>query len=160
MIVLSGNLSKNFSQREYHAGSATVYMTKETIVFVRILQAFRKWIKTPMYVVSWARTKQENINVGGIATSNHLQPRSCAIDWKLNNKTITKALFIQYATKWAELCRASGTVGEAGLYEKGWVHFGVQNEAQAKSTGHKFVHWYTDKNGKQTNNPFPELRGL
>lgn len=160
MITLSGNISKNFTQAEYHPGKMTVYMTKETMVFVSILQSFRYWLKRPMIVVSWARTAEENRKVGGIQNSNHLQPRSCAIDWKLNNTTLTKALFITYAKKWAELCKASGTVGEAGLYANGWIHFGVQNLAQANSTGRKFVHWYTDKNGKQTNNPYAELRGL
>ena len=160
MIQFSGNLTNNFTQREYHPGTATVSMAKETVVFIRCIQAFRKWLKKPMYVNSWARTKAENAAIGGIATSNHLLPRACAMDWHLNGTTITKALFIQYAKAWNDITRAAGCVGEAGLYARCWVHLGIQNQAQAKANGHKFVHWFTDKNGKQTNNPFAELRGL
>ncbi len=159
-IMLSGNLSKNFTQREYHAGSMAVSMNKETIVFIRALQTFRTWLNKPMYVVSWARTVEENKKVGGISSSNHLLPRACAIDFNLGGPALTKADFIKWATKWAAICRAVGCVPEAGLYAKGWIHFGIQNSAQAKANGKKFVHWYTDKNGKQTNNPYAELRGL
>lgn len=157
MIALSGNVSKNFTQAEYHPGTATVYMTSGTMTFIRCLQAFRNWLGTAMYVVSWYRTKTENLRVGGIATSNHLT--GTAMDFKLN-KTITKAMFVSYAKKWAEICKANGCVGEAGFYDAGWIHLGMQNTNQAKANGHKFVHWHTTKQGKQTNNPYPELRGL
>lgn len=157
-ITFSGNLSKNFTQAEYHKGTATVSMSKETIIFIRTIQDFRNWLKKPMYVTSWARTKAENMAIGGISTSNHLIPRACAIDWHLNGKTIDRALFVQYAKKWNELTRAAGTVGEAGLYNWG-VHLGIQNTSQAKANGHKFVHW-DSRSGKQINNPFAELRGL
>lgn len=158
-ILFSGNLSKHFSQAEYHPGNATVYMTKETRVFVNCIEEFRTWLNAPMYVYSWARTKAENVKLNGHPNSNHLQPRSCAQDWHLT-KTITKDMFITYAKKWAAICKAHGTVGEAGFYDAGWVHFGIQNSQQAKANGHKFVHWHTLKNGTQINNPYPELRGL
>ena len=160
-IMLSGNLSKNFTQREYHKGNAAVVMSKETIVFIRAIQTFRNWLAAPMYVVSWARTVEENKAVGGIATSNHLLPRACAMDFNRGNGVaLTKADFIKWATKWAAICRATGCVPEAGLYAKGWIHFGIQNSAQAKANKNQMVHWYTDANGKQINNPYPELRGL
>ena len=156
MIVFSGNISKNFTQREYHPGTATVYYTVNTSTFVRCLQQFRNWLKQPMIVVSWYRTKTENIKIGGISTSNHLTGTAC--DWRLNGKTIDKATFITYAKKWAEICKANGCVGEAGLYTWG-VHWGMQNPSQAKANGHKFFHW-DSRSGKQVNNPFSELRGL
>lgn len=156
MIAFSGNISKNFTQREYHPGNTTVYYTVNTSTFVRCLQQFRTWLNAPMIVVSWYRTKQENIKVGGISTSNHLT--GTALDWRLNNKTIDKATFIKYAKKWAEICKANGCVGEAGIY-KTWVHFGMQNPSQAKANGHKFFHW-DSRSGKQVNNPFSELKGL
>ena len=158
MIVLQGNLSKNFTQAEYHRGDAKVGMTKETIVFIRVLQAFRNWLKASMIVISWGRTKAENAAVGGIPNSNHLLPRACALDWHLTNRTIDKTLFIKYAKKWASLCKSAGVLGECGLYNWG-MHIGIQNSAQAKANGGRFVHW-DSRTGKQINNPFTELRGL
>lgn len=156
MIVLSGNLSKNFTQAEYHPGNATVYMYKETIVFIRAIQAFRNWLKKPMIVVSWYRTKAENAKIGGVPNSNHL--RGCAQDFHLTDRVIDKTLFIKYAKEWNAITRALGCVGEAGLYNWG-VHLGIQNTSQARANGNKFVHWDT-RSGRQVNNPFPELRGL
>lgn len=158
MIQFSGNISKNFTQREYHPGTTTVYYTVNTSTFVRCLQQFRNWLKRPMIVVSFFRTKAENIRVGGIPTSNHLTGTAC--DFKLNGKTIDQATFITWAKKWNEITRANGCVGEAGFYDAGWVHFGMQNHNQAVANNYKFVHWHTLKNGKQINNPYPELRGL
>lgn len=159
MIAASGNLSKNFSQAEYSKGVTTAYMFAVTYTFIKCIQKFRSWLKQPMYVVSWYRNKAQNIAVGGIATSNHLT--GSAMDWNLGNgKGFTKAQFITYAKKWAEICKYFGCVGEAGYYDKGWIHLGIQNPTQADSTGRKFVHWHTDKNGKQTNNPYKELQGL
>ena len=155
MIVFQGNLSKNFTQAEYHPGSATVYMTKETVVFINILQSFRRWLNKKMYVVSWYRTPEENKAVGGITASNHLAPRGCALDWHLYNEDITKEMFIKYAKKWASCCQQYGCIGEAGLYKWG-MHIGVQNEKQARANGDKFYHW-DSRSGKQINMPFPEL---
>lgn len=153
MIVMRGRLSKNFSQEEYHAGSATVPMYAETIVFIRAIQAFRKWLNAKMYVVSWFRTKEENMKVGGIANSNHLN--GTAMDFHLYNQTVDKATFIKWSKKWAAICRQYGCVGEAGLYTN-WVHLGIQNSQQAIINGHKFYHW-DSRSGKQINLPFPEL---
>lgn len=155
-IIFTGEISKNFSQQEYHGGSANVCYYASTATFVRCLQQFRNWLKQKMYVVSWYRTKAENAKVGGIPNSNHCT--GTAIDFHLYNKTIDKALFIKYATKWAEICKNNGCVGEAGLYNN-WVHLGMQNPTQAISTGHKFVHW-DSRSGKQIMNPFSELKGL
>ena len=55
MIQFSGNISKNFTQREYHPGTTTVYYTVNTSTFVRCLQQFRNWLKRPMIVVSFFR---------------------------------------------------------------------------------------------------------
>ena len=156
MIKFSGKLSKNFSQEEYHAGSETVYMYKETNTFLICIQAFRRWINKPMYVSSWYRTKSENIKIGGIANSNHLT--GTAMDWHLYNHTITQDEFIKYAKKWANICYNYGCVGEAGIYTWG-LHFGMQNPNQAKANGHKFFHW-DSRSGKQVNMPFSELRGI
>lgn len=156
MITFTGNITKNFTQREYHPGNATVYYSVNTSTFARCLQEFRNWLKRPMYVNSWYRTKRENLAVGGISTSNHLTGTAC--DWHLNGKVIDKKTFITYAKKWNEICRKYHCVGEAGLYSWG-VHWGMQNPAQAKYNGHKFFHW-DSRSGKQVNNPFPELRGL
>lgn len=155
-IVVSGKISKNFSQEEYHAGSATVPIYKESMVFIRCLQELRNWLKKSMYVVSFFRTKAENAKVGGIPTSNHT--RGCACDWHLYNQTINKTLFIQYSKKWAEICNRYGVKGESGLYNWG-MHVGIQNSAQAKANGGKYVHW-DSRSGKQINNPFSELKGL
>lgn len=153
MIQFSGKLSKNFSQEEYHAGSATVYMFKETIVFIRAIQSFRNWLDKPMYVVSWYRTARENAAVGGIENSNH--KTGTALDWHLYNHDITREEFIRYATKWGQICKSMGCVGEAGIY-KNWVHFGIQNKRQAVVNGHRFYHW-DSRSGKQINMPFKEL---
>lgn len=158
MIAASGNLSKNFSQAEYSKGVTTAYMYAVTYTFIKCIQKFRSWLGRPMYVVSWWRNKAQNIALGGIANSNHLT--GSAMDFNLGSTKITKAMFITYAKKWAEICKYFGCVGEAGLYDKGWIHLGIQNPTQAKTTGHKFVHWHTDKNGKQTMNPYKELKGL
>lgn len=159
MIVASGNLSKNFSQAEYSKGLNTAYMFAVTTTFIKCIQRFRTWLGKPMYVVSWYRSKAQNIAVGGIATSNHLL--GAAMDWNLGNgKGFTKAQFVSYAKKWAEICKYFGCVGEAGLYDKGWIHLGIQNHDQAVANGYKFVHWHTNKNGKQVNNPYSELKGL
>ena len=156
MIKFQGNLSKNFSQSEYHPGSMEVYMYASTVTFIRCIQAFRRWLNQPMYVISWYRTKKENITVGGIPTSNHLT--GTAIDWHLYNHDTTKDEFIKYCKKWASICKQYGCVGEGGLY--GWgVHLGIQNPDQAKANGHKFVHW-DSRSGKQIDNPFPELRDI
>lgn len=156
MIQFSGNLSKNFSQSEYHPGSMTVYMYRQTVTFIKCIQAFRTWLNQPMYVISWYRTKHENTTVHGVANSNHLT--GTAMDWHLYNHDFTKEEFIKYAKKWANICKGFGCVGEAGLY--GWgIHLGMQNPEQAKANGHKFFHW-DSRSGKQINNPFPELRGI
>ncbi len=158
MIQFSGNLSKNFSQAEYHPGSMTVYMYRQTVTFIKCIQAFRTWINKPMYVISWYRTKQENITIGSTVGERSNHRTGTAMDWHLYNHDIDRDEFIRYAKKWAAICKQFGCVGEAGLY--GWgVHLGMQNPDQAKSTGHKFVHW-DSRSGKQINNPFPELIGV
>lgn len=156
MIKFLGNLSKNFSQSEYHPGSQEVYMYASTTTFIKCIQAFRSWLKQPMYVISWFRTKTENIAVHGIPNSNHLT--GTAMDWHLYNHDFTKDEFIKYSRKWAAICKQFGCIGESGLYLWG-IHLGMQNPDQAKATGHKFVHW-DSRSGKQIDNPFPELRGL
>lgn len=159
MIQFSGtHISKNFTQSEYHPGSATVYMFKETVVFIRAVQTFRNWLNKPMYVISWYRTKQENIAIGSTVGEKSNHRRGCALDWHLYNHDIGKDEFIRYAKKWAAICKNYGCVGEAGLYTWG-VHFGIQNQDQAKANGHKFFHWDA-RSGKQINNPFTELKGI
>lgn len=161
MIVYRGNVSKHFTQEEYHKGSATVPFYASTVTFVYCIRKFRAWLKQPMTVVSWLRLPAENKAVGGIKNSNHLT--GTAMDFRISGKIFSKSDFINYAKKWNEITRAAGCVGEAGYYPTGntsnWIHLGIQNTTQAKATGHKFVHWQTIK-GKQTDNPFPELRGL
>ena len=156
MIKFLGNLSKNFSQSEYHPGSQEVYMYASTTTFIKCIQAFRSWLNQPMYVISWYRTKTENIAVHGIPNSNHLT--GTAMDWHLYNHDFTKDEFIKYSRKWAAICKQFGCIGESGWYLWG-IHLGMQNPEQAKTTGHKFVHW-DSRSGKQIDNPFPELRGL
>lgn len=156
MIKFLGNLSKNFSQSEYHPGSQEVYMYASTTTFIKCIQAFRSWLKQPMYVISWFRTKTENIAVHGIPNSNHLT--GTAMDWHLYNHDFTKDEFIKYSRKWAAICKQFGCIGESGWYLWG-IHLGMQNPEQAKATRHKFVHW-DSRSGKQIDNPFPELRGL
>lgn len=159
MIQYSGNLSKNFTQKEYYNGLSRAYMYEVTMTFISSIQDFRSWLKKPMYVVSWYRTKGQNEKVGGISNSNHLL--GAAMDWNLGDgKGFTKAEFISYAKRWAIICKAHGCVGEAGLYDKGWIHLGIQNPTQAAATKRKFVHWHTTAAGKQINNPYEELRGL
>ena len=156
MIKFQGDLCKHFSQSEYHPGSAEVYMNASTVTFIKCLNAFRRWINKPMYVISWYRTKKENIAVGGISTSNHLT--GTAIDWHLYNHDIGREEFVKYAKKWANICKQFGCVGEAGLY--GWgVHLGMQNHDQAVANSYRFFHW-DSRSGKQINNPFPELIGV
>lgn len=153
MIKFSGNIAEHFSQAEYHPGSATVYMYKETITFIVCLRKFRAWLKQKMYVVSWYRTREENMKVGGIPTSNHLT--GTAIDWHLYNHTITTEEFKTYCRKWAQICKEVGCLGEAGIYTWG-VHLGMQNPTQAKVNGRKFYHW-DSRSGKQINLPFKDL---
>jgi hypothetical protein len=157
MIRWSGRLSKNFSQEEYHAGSGTVYFYAETDTFLRCIQAFRRWLGKPMYVVSWYRTREENMKVGGIPSSNHLT--GTALDWHLANHIITEAEFKAYCRKWAQICKEVGPcIGEAGLYTWG-IHFGMQNPTQAKVNGRKFYHW-DSRSGKQINLPFKDLYNI
>lgn len=153
MIVFRGRISKYFSQEEYHAGSATVPMYAETLTFIDCLKDFRKWLNAKMYVVSWFRTKEENMKVGGIANSNHLT--GTAIDWHLYNHTITTEEFKKYCRKWAAICKQHRCIGEMGIYNWG-LHMGMQNPQQAIVNGHKFYHW-DSRSGKQINLPFPEL---
>ena len=157
MIKFQGDLGKHFSQSEYHPGSAEVYMNASTMTFIICLNAFRRWINKPMYVISWYRTKKENIAVGGISKSNHLT--GTAIDWHLYNHDIGREEFVKYAKKWAGICKQFGCVGEAGLYGWGGVHLGMQNHDQAVANGYRFVHW-DSRSGKQIDNPFPELIGV
>ena len=91
-IQFKGDLSKNFTQAEYHKAGGTVYMQKETITFIKAIQRFRTWLGKPMIVVSWYRTRQENQSVGGIAVSNHLT--GTAMDWKLSSGSISEKTFI------------------------------------------------------------------
>lgn len=158
MITASGNLSKNFSQAEYSKGVSTAYMYAVTYTFIKCIQKFRSWLGRPMYVVSWWRSKPQNASLKGHPNSNHLT--GSAMDFTLGGKAITQAMFITYAKKWAEICKYFGCAGEAGYYDAGWIHLGIQNQTQAASTGRKFVHWHTTKQGQQINNPYPELRGL
>lgn len=156
MISFSGRLSKNFSQEEYHAGSATVYMNMGTVTFIKAIQEFRNWHKKPMYVVSWYRTKAENLKVGGIANSNHLL--GCALDFHFLNNEPTEKEFIWMAKKWNTIMKKYNAVGEMGIYKWGY-HIGMQNSEQAKVNGHKFVHW-DSRSGKQINDPFEALRNI
>lgn len=156
MICFNGRLSKNFSQAEYHPGSATVYMNDGTVTFIKQIQDFRNWHKKPMYVISWYRTTAENVAVGGIANSNH--KRGCAMDFHFFNDTSDEKTFIWLAKKWNEICKQYHTVGEMGIYKWGY-HVGIQESKQAKANGHKFVHW-DSRSGKQVNNPFAELRNI
>lgn len=155
-IQFRGDLSQNFTQAEYHKAGGTVYMQKETVTFIKAIQRFRSWLRKPMIVVSWMRTRQENERVGGIPTSNHLT--GTAMDWKLSSGKMDEKTFIAYAKKWHEVCLHIGCLGEAGLYN-GWVHFGMQNPTQAKVNNRYFFAW-DSRSGKQINNPWPELRGL
>lgn len=158
MIQFSGRLSKNFSQSEYHPGSATVYMYEGTVTFIKCIQAFRKWLNQPMYVISWYRTKQENIAIGSTVGEKSNHRTGNAMDWHLYNHDIGRDEFIRYAKKWAGICRAAGCTPEAGLYTWG-IHLGIQNSEQAKNNNWKMVHW-DSRSGKQVNNPFSELKGL
>lgn len=156
MIIYKGNISKYFSQSEYHPGSATVYMTEATITFIVCLRQFRKWLNQPMYVVSWYRTRDENMKIGGINSSNHLT--GTAIDWHLRNHDISTDEFKRYARKWAAICKANRCVGEMGIYKWG-LHMGMQNPDQAKLNGHKFYHW-DSRSGQQVNLPFKDLYNI
>ena len=148
----SGNLTKHFTLEEYYIGnspSASLTITKRAYLFARLLEKFRVWLDKPMIVTSWKRSKSLNKRVGGISTSNHLT--GCAADWHISVK-ITEAMFIKYAKRWKQICIAAGVVGEAGLYTWG-VHFGIQNDAQVKANGGKFVNW-DSRSGKQITGAF------
>ena len=151
-IKWKGNLTEHFSSEEYVVGNAptaTLSIDKRVIDFADCLEEFRLWLKRPMTVTSWKRSKALNQKVGGISTSNHLTGTAC--DWHTNIK-IDADRFVKYAKKWKKICKAHGFVGEAGLYAWG-VHFGIQSEAQIKANGGKFFNW-DSRTGKQKNNAF------
>lgn len=151
-VKWKGNLTKHFSEAEYTVGNspnATLSINKEVIDFANCLEEFRVWLRRPMTVTSWKRSKALNEKVGGIATSNHLTGTAC--DWHTNVK-IDADRFVKYAKKWKKICKAHGFVGEAGLYTWG-AHFGIQSEAQIKANGGKFFNW-DSRSGAQKNNAF------
>lgn len=150
MIYWKGNVSEHFTLSEYAGtGNGAAIMTMDSMLCVQMAEEFRVWLKRPMIIHAWHRTAEENKKVGGIANSNHL--RGCAFDFHTNIE-ITEAKFKKYAKKWKSICAKHGVVGEAGLYN-GWIHFGVQNEAQVKANKGKFFNW-DSRSGKQKNGAF------
>ena len=147
-VKWSGNLTKHFSLSEYAVGNGntTITINERAYEFAQCLEEFREWLKRPMYITSWRRSKDLNQRVGGIATSNHLT--GTAADWH-TNISIGPEKFVKYAKKWKKICKKHGFIGEAGLYGT-FVHFGIQNEAQAKANGYKFINW-DSRSGKQKN---------
>jgi GH25 family lysozyme M1 (1,4-beta-N-acetylmuramidase) len=153
-VKWSGNLTKHFSLSEYAVenGNTTITINERAYKFAQCLEEFRVWLERPMIVTSWRRSVALNKQVGGISTSNHLT--GTAADWH-TNIPVNKEKFVKYARKWKRICKKHGFVGEAGLYydkdgNPWFVHFGIQNEAQAKANGYKFINWFT-QNGKQKN---------
>lgn len=155
MVYWDGNLTEHFTKDEYTVGCEkygkydACYLTREAYLQAMMMEEFRVWLKRPVIVTCWFRTKEYNKAVGGVATSNHL--RGCATDWH-TNITITDAKFVKYAKKWKSICKAHGVVGEAGLYKWG-CHFGYQNDEQVKINKGKFFNW-DSRSGKQKNNAF------
>lgn len=150
MIYWQGNVTEHFTKDEYAGkGNGAAIMTIESYLQCQMMEEFRVWLRRPIYVSSWFRTKDQNDKVGGNKNSNHL--RGCATDWHTDIK-ITDTKFVKYAKKWKAICKAHGVVGEAGLYTWG-MHTGYQNETQLKATGGKFVNW-DSRSGKQKDNVF------
>ena len=141
-----GRLTKHFTLEEYTVGlkKGTAYVTQESYLHAMMLEEFRVWLERPMIVTSWFRTKEKNVEVGGISSSSHL--RGTATDWH-TDITITEARFIKFAKKWKKICQKHGVVGEAGLYQWG-IHFG-----SSITYSKAFANW-DSRSGKQKNNAF------
>lgn len=154
-ITFKGNLTEHFTQIEYHKKGDAI-ITRDTLIFADCLEDFRVWLRRKMIVHAWFRTLKENRAARGISSSNHL--KGCACDFHVVNITIDRARFIKYATKWAQICKAHGKTGEAGLYTWG-VHFGIQNADQEQRNNYRFYHW-DSRTGDQINKPFAELNLL
>lgn len=149
MAVVShwkGKLTEHFSFEEYTVGLTygTVYVTKEAYLHAMMMEEFRRWLKRPVIVTSWYRTKANNAEHKGVPNSSHL--KGLATDWH-TDIPITEALFIKYARKWKKICKSHGVVGEAGLYNWG-IHFGSQI-----TYSNTFANW-DSRSGFQKNNVF------
>lgn len=144
MLIFKGKLTEHFTIDEYQVNQTeNCSITREAIEHADMLEEFRKWLKKPMRVNSWYRTKDYNKKVGGIDTSSHL--RGIATDWGIPN--VSEKTFIKYAKKWKAICKKHGVVGEAGLYTWG-IHLGSHI-----TYSKVFSHW-DSRSGKQVNKPF------
>ena len=143
-------LTEHFTLADYGINqTGTLPLSDEAILHASMLEEFRRWLNRPMSVHAWYRTAKYNKSIGGVSNSSHL--RGVATDWS-TNVDISKERFIKYASKWKEICKEHGVVGEAGIYTWG-IHFG-SSVKYSKS----FYHW-DSRSGSQVNNPFKELRG-
>lgn len=150
MITWEGNLTEHFTSAEYSIGNKDgVYLDRGAYLQAQMMEEFRVWLKRPVKVHAWFRSKARNEEVGGVPNSNHT--RGCATDWSTDIK-ITTQKFVKYSKKWKSICKSHGVVGESGIYNWG-CHFGYQNENQVKINKGKYFNW-DSRSGKQINMAF------
>lgn len=143
-VIISGDkLTKNFSLGEYAIDqTGKCYINHKAFLHAQMLQELRDFIKKPIYVTSWYRTKKYNRAIGGVSDSNHLT--GCATDIYFGS--LNEEAFIVVAREWRKICMSHGVVGEAGYYpDDGFLHLG--SSIRYSDT---FYNWRT-KNGVQKN---------
>lgn len=149
MGVKITGLTKHFTLANYSKNQiGTLPISENALLHAQMLEEFRQWLDRPMDVHAWYRTAKYNKKIGGVSTSSHL--KGTATDWS-TNIPITKDKFIKYATKWKEICKSHGVIGEAGLYTWG-IHFG-----SSITYSKIFYHW-DSRSGEQINMPFSDLK--
>lgn len=139
----SGTLTKNFTLDEYavHQNRDECELTQISYEHAQCLQDLRDYLKKPIKVNSWYRTKTYNNKLPGASkSSNHL--KGCATDIAVTFETDEE--FIAFAKKWKDICKKRGCVGEIGRYST-FTHVG------SHITYSKTFYNWDKRSGKQIN---------
>lgn len=102
--------------------------TKDSALFLDILQEFRFWYLLSMNINSGYRCNKFNKKIGGSGNSNHTV--ACAIDW--GTREIPKSTEGQWrknvANKWLDLCEKYHVYGEVE-FNPTWIHLAINKLA-------------------------------
>lgn len=124
---VDGKITAHFSVEEMCnpscSESTKLVLSPEAIEHAQMMEELRVWYNKPMTVNCWYRSKTWNAKVGGTAKSGHLFAR--ATDIGLGE--ITDSQWKNFCTKWADICKRHGKIGEIGRYKWG-IHFGSAGE--------------------------------
>lgn len=130
-VTGTGQLTQHFTLAEFCHKNSEIYIDYRFIVFVQLLEDFRKWYNRPMNINSGYRPPTYNRQVGGSSNSSHLFTGAVDFNLPAEYHRMTRARKDQFLqnvkNKWCALCQNAGVYPQVNFYDT-YLHLGISTQ--------------------------------